>query len=157
VYVFLKNIGAKRRPFVKNIAVTLELVPELGLKNMGSNIPTAAMALLCQCGPLKKLTVHPMRPLGGSFLRVAGVKKLRELRSCKELHVDKNWAVGAQQGGFAAAAMDEFERVLREEICREPETLVEMQARIAAEEKQRMEDRNARMDVKWQTGLRPRL
>lgn len=123
---------------------------------MGRDIPRSAMALLCECGPLKKLTVCPITPSTGSFLRVAGVKELRKVRSCKELLVDRYFAVLAGPGGHNEAKVDELERVLREEICREPESRIETQARIAKEEEQRKQNREAEVGVEWQARLRRR-
>jgi hypothetical protein len=50
-----------------------------------------------------------------------------------------------------------FAEVLRDEICKEPETKAEKISRLAKEETERRKARFDQMDPKWQVALRTRV
>jgi hypothetical protein len=147
VHHFLKEIGPQRRSYVKNITINLANVPDPGLKH----VPTAAMKLLGQCGPLNKLTIELSWAAGNNFFRSIGVAKLRDIRGCKEFHVNRDHIVSSGVAGLKEH-LDEFESILRSEICAGPET--------EAEKKERLEDIIAKKKqnrVERKASLRPRV
>ena len=83
---WLHNMGPEGRKFVKNIIFVLcELLGDKRRTNM-------AMELLCRCKGLRSLTIElPYDMIGHrnfpNILVMAGVKKLREIRGCMEVHV----------------------------------------------------------------------
>jgi hypothetical protein len=130
----LKGMGPGRRQHIKDVTFTLQ---DLGCDNTH---PGRGATLLAQCN-LKKLKVFvnskSVRTLfTHNLLRAAGVKKLREIRGCEEVHVEQSPLINysSYEPKFTDEDIKEFEDVLREELCQQREQARDVLKEIVVEE-----------------------
>jgi len=137
---FLKGIGPGRRQHIKDVTFTLREVKG------DRTVPNQATTLLGQCHRLKKLKIileydSVLSWYSHNLLRTAGMKKLREIRGCEEVNVEQAplAPIHVQRGydpTFTEEEVVRYEEVLRDELCREKEEVVEAVKEIVIEEEE---------------------
>ena len=132
--MFLKESGQNRIQYIKSISFEL----------LGDTINRNQAAELYQCTNLKKLGINLSQGFMGldakNPLQGGGVAKLRGIRGCQEVRVNRRLPPMYKTVPWITR-LEKFENVLKEELCRERSPLDKLRPENLAQAQENKEKR----------------